>query len=99
MTYSIWSAIRSDVLDGMLDQVLVSELGRYSLNTYGAQHIMLEAQGVSVGYALASAEAWSEKPAWCREPATPTPDLSPTPQITSTPVSPINRIEVPPDIL
>ncbi len=95
MTYSIWSAIRDDMLDGMLDQVLVSKLGRYSLNTYGAQHIMLEAQGISVGYAIASSDGQIDKPTWCRELAAPTP----TPRATSAPISPINRITVPSDLL
>lgn len=99
MTYSIWSEIRDDLLDGMLDQVQVSELGRYSLNTYGAQHIMLEAKGPSVGHAIMASNGWSGKPTWCPEPVTPTPVPSPTPQVTPTQGSPIVRIEVPPVVL
>lgn len=99
MTHSVWSQIKDDMLDGMLDQVHVDDLGRYSLNTYGAQNIMLEAVGPSVGYGIASSESWSNKPSWCQEPATPTPPPSPTPRATPTQGSPINWVEVPSDIL
>ena len=99
MTFSIWSEIRDDFLGGMLDQVLVDGLGRYSLKTYGAQYIMLEARGPSVGYAIMSSDGWEGKPTWCKEPVTPTPPPSPTPRATPTQVSPINRIEVPSDVL
>ncbi len=99
MTYSIWKGIRDDMLDGMLDQVLVDGLGRFSLKTYGAQHIMLEAQGASVGYALMSTNGWSNRPSWCREPATPTPFATSSPTAVPTQNSPINRIDVPPVVL
>ena len=99
MTFSIWSEIRDDFLGGMLDQVLVDGLGRYSLKTYGAQYIMLEARGPSVGYAIMSSDGWGLKPSWCPQPVTPTPMLTPTPQVTPTPGSPVTRIEVPPAIL
>jgi hypothetical protein len=94
MTYSIWREIRDDMLDGLLDQVQITDLGRYSVNTFGAQHIMLEAQGPSVGYGIASVDSWADRPTWCLEPATPTP--FPSPQVTSTPGAVVNRIEVPP---
>jgi len=99
MTFSIWSEIRDDFLGGMLDQALVDGLGRYSLKTYGAQYIMLEARGPSVGYAIMSSDGWEGKPTWCKEPVTPTPQPSPTPRATSAPISPINRITVPSDLL
>ncbi len=95
MTYSIWSQIRDDLLDGMLDQVQIDDLGRYSVATFGARHIMLEAQGPSVGYGIASVDSWADRPTWCKELATPTPVVSPT----KTPGSPITWIEVPSDIL
>jgi hypothetical protein len=99
MTYARWLEIKDDMLDGKLDQIFINDLGRYSLNTYGAQHIMLEAQGASVGYALMSSDGWSGKPSWCQEPATPTPAVTATPTIAPTRESPINRIDVPAAIL